>query len=343
MIPCRDRAKRFKLILVTMAASLVCLASLLSPYSLGNALYYKGKDGSSNAILDKTIQDVFGSAPDGYAEYYLRYSLEELGKTLKVNFSLTLISEAAKVPIYIAAEYLMGYGSIGASTTTLEDCGNLLGETAMWILNGAKAQDTSVIAVPTVQIIDSRLLWGWGSSDRLPKDTSYYDKEPTFWEEYRWWIIGSASLCVIETLLIVALSVQRARRKGIEVALAEKELRLREAQAIAHVGSFHWDVRSDEIIWSDELYRIYGLESGESEITYKTYLDQVHPDYREQVGRVVEHALTTRESFEHEYRIVRPTGETRWIFTHSRPIFDADGNLTGMQGVCQDITDRKRA
>src|SRR4030095_14050482 len=54
-------------------------------------------------------------------------------------------------------------------------------------------------------------------------------------------------------------------------------------------------------------------------------------------------ALRTREPFEHEYRIVRPTGESRWIFTHSRPIFDADGALTAMQGICQDITDRKLA
>jgi PAS domain S-box-containing protein len=284
------------------------------------------------------------SAPANSIILYVRYSQEELGKTLNGLNPLTLISEAAKVPVYSAAESLMGHGSIGGHTATLEDCGKVMGETAMRILNGANPQDISVVTVPTVPIIDWRQLRRWGiSKDRLPEDTIYYFKEPTFWEEYRWWVIGSASLCVIETLLIVALSVQRARRKRIEVALAEKELRLREAQAIAHVGSFHWDVSADEVVWSDELYRIYGLEPGKSDITYKTYLEHVHPDHREQVGRVVEQALTTRESFEHEYRIVRPTGEARWIFTHSRPIFDADGNLTGMQGVCQDITDRKLA
>ena len=69
--------------------------------------------------------------------------------------------------------------------------------------------------------------------------------EPTFWEEYKWWIIGFISLCATQTLLIAALSLQRARRKRTEVALAEKELRLREAQTIARLGSFHWDVSGE--------------------------------------------------------------------------------------------------
>jgi len=84
MIPRRNRAKRFKLILVTLAASLVCLASSLSPYGAGNAqepkrpkgvlaLYWKGKDSPANATLDKKIQAVLGSAPAGSTEYYAEY------------------------------------------------------------------------------------------------------------------------------------------------------------------------------------------------------------------------------------------------------------------------------
>jgi len=217
-------------------------------------------------------------------------------------------------------------------------------ETAIRIVNGARPQDIPTVLVPTVPIFDWRQLRRWGiSKDRLPKESVFLFKEPTFWEEYKWWIIGSISLCATQTLLIVALSLQRARRKRIEVALAEKELRLREAQTIAHLGSFHWDVGADAVVWSDELYRIYGIEPGESSITYKTYLEYVHPDHREQVGGAVEQALATWQPFEHEYRIVRPTGEARWIFAHIRPIFDKDGVLISMQGVCQDITDRKLA
>ncbi len=297
----------------------------------------------TNRPLDELIAEVKG-APANSIILFVRYSQQELGKTLDVLNSLTLITGAAKVPVYTAAESTLGRGSIGGHAATLEDCGRMAAETAMRIVNGVRPQDIPTVMIPTVPIFDWRQLRRWGiSKDRLPKESVFHFKEPTFWEEYKWWIIGFISLCATQTLLIAALSLQRARRKRIEVALAEKELRLREAQAIAHLGSFHWDVVADAVAWSDELYRIYGLEPGESSIRYKTYLDQVHPDHREEVSRAVEHAITTREPFEHEYRIVQPAGAERWVSAHSRPIVDANGAMIAMQGVCQDITDRKLA
>jgi PAS domain S-box-containing protein len=308
---------------------------------------FEGGSVEINSLSDLSLDELIArvkSAPERSIILYVRYSQEELGKTLNSLNSLTLIAQTARVPVYTAFESILGRGSVGGRTAPLADCGRMAGETAMRIVNGARPQDIPTVLVPTVPIFDWRQIRRWGiSNDKLPKESLFLFKEPTFWEEYKWWITGSISLCAIQTLLIAALSLQRARRKRIEVALAEKELHLREAQTIAHLGSFHWDLGADAVVWSDELYRIYGIEPGESSITYKTYLEYVHPDHREQVGLAVEQALTTREPFEHEYRIVRPTGESRWIFTHSRPIFDADGALTAMQGICQDITDRKLA
>jgi len=305
------------------------------------------KDFKLNYLTDLSLDELIASvkgAPANSIIFYVRYSQKELGKTLDTFDSLTLIAGASRVPVYTAAVAYLGRGSIGGHAASLEDCGRVAAETAMRIINGARPQDIATVLVPTVPVFDGRQLRRWGiSKDRLPEGSVFYSKEPTFWEEYKWWIIGSISLCAIQTLLIAALSLQRARRKRTEVALAEKELRFREAQAIAHLGSFHWDVGADTVVWSDELYRIYGIDPGELGITYKTYLEYVHPDHREQVGGAVEQALTIRQPFEHEYRIVRPTGESRWVFTHSRPIFDGDGILISIQGVCQDITDRKLA
>jgi PAS domain S-box-containing protein len=293
--------------------------------------------------LDELMSRV-RSAPENSIILYVRYSQEELGKTLDPVNSLTLITEAAKVPVYTAAESVLGHGSVGGYAATLENCARVMAETAMLIANGARPQDIPTVVVPTVPIFDWREFRRWRISEsQAPEKSVFYYREPTFWAEYRWRIIGVISLFVIEALMIVALLLQHARRKRIEVALAEKEQRLREAQAIAHLGSFHWRVGSEEISWSDELYRIYGLETGESRVTYKTYLEQVHPDHREQVGKAVEHALTTREPFEQELRIIRPSGEARWVVAHSRPVFDSDGALVALQGVCQDITERKLA
>src|SRR5262245_29213024 len=128
----------------------------------------------------------------------------------------------------------------------------MAGETAMRIVNGARPQDIPPVIVPTVPIFDWRQLRRWGiSKDRLPKESVFLFTEPTFWEEYKWWIIGSISLCGIQTLLIATLSLQRARRNSDGVALAGTELRLREAQTIPRLGSFRWDVGSDAVVWSD--------------------------------------------------------------------------------------------
>jgi PAS domain S-box-containing protein len=108
------------------------------------------------------------------------------------------------------------------------------------------------------------------------------------------------------------------------------------------VGSFHWDVVANIVAWSDELFRVYGFEPGESSITYETYLDRVHQDDRDQVRQAVERSFANQEPFDHEYRIVRATGETRWVFAHGRPVVDSGGKLVALQGTCQDITERKR-
>ena len=139
------------------------------------------------------------------------------------------------------------------------------------------------------------------------------------------------------------LQLQIAEYLRVERALREKEARLREGQAIAHLGSFYWDIASNSSTWSDELYRIYGLDPTGKSIPFETYLELVHPDHRKQVREVVELTLHTGEPLEHEYRLVRPTGQVRWVFARAEAVVDGNGAVIGLQGICHDITGRKRA
>ena len=139
------------------------------------------------------------------------------------------------------------------------------------------------------------------------------------------------------------LQLQIAEYLRVERALREKEARLREGQAIAHLGSFYWDIASNSSTWSDELYRIYGLDPTGKSIPFETYLELVHPDHRKQVREVVELTLRTGEPLEHEYRLVRPTGQVRWVFARAEAVVDGNGAVIGLQGICHDITGRKRA
>src|SRR4030095_10275405 len=102
------------------------------------------------------------------------------------------------------------------------------------------------------------------------------------------------------------LTVEIAARERVQGALRSSESRLLEAQALAHVGSGEWEIDTKEIRWSDEVYRIYGVEPGRFDVTYDSFIAMVHPDDRERLEDAVRAALMTGGFFEVEHRIVRP-------------------------------------
>lgn len=132
-------------------------------------------------------------------------------------------------------------------------------------------------------------------------------------------------------------------RKHAEEALMEGQKRLAEAQEIAHLGSWEWNITQNTVRWSDELYRIYGLRPGEFPATYESYIARIHPDDRARVHDAVQRAYRTQTPFEFEERVIRPSGEIRWLHSHGRVACDARGQPVRMTGTCQDITERKRA
>jgi PAS domain S-box-containing protein len=146
------------------------------------------------------------------------------------------------------------------------------------------------------------------------------------------------------------LLVVTGRSAVIEQAVADRtaELRqseflLREAQAMAQIGSWRWDVGRNALTWSEELYLIYGVSPGEFTPTYESYLAMVTPEHRDEVRRAVERALSTREPFEREYEIIRPTGQIRRVHARGAVLLGPDGAVTSVSGTCQDITERKKA
>ena len=133
-----------------------------------------------------------------------------------------------------------------------------------------------------------------------------------------------------------------ARRRADE-ALRRREHQLAEAQRIAHVGSWEWDSRTGEMAWSQEMYRIYGVEPESFAPTLEAFLAQVHPEDREDTADRVRGALEGGGTFAFEARIVRPGGEVRVLHSQGRVVTEVDGTPRGLTGTCQDITERKEA
>jgi PAS domain S-box-containing protein len=133
-----------------------------------------------------------------------------------------------------------------------------------------------------------------------------------------------------------------SERKAAEERLRRSESLLSEAQRIAQIGSWEWDVRTDSVTWSDELYRIYGLIPAEYVPSYQGYLDRIHPYDREKASVSIQQTLTTGEPFADNRRIVHPDGEILWVHATGQIERDEQGAPLRMFGTCQDITERKR-
>jgi PAS domain S-box-containing protein len=128
-----------------------------------------------------------------------------------------------------------------------------------------------------------------------------------------------------------------------EEQLARALRQLEATQQITHIGSWEWDVATNGVTWSDELYRIYGLEPRSVEITFESFLARVHPDDRERTMRSVRAALESGGAFAYPERIIRPDGTLRELETRGEALRDPSGRVTGLLGTCRDVTaERKR-
>lgn len=118
---------------------------------------------------------------------------------------------------------------------------------------------------------------------------------------------------------------------------------LAEAQSLSGVGSWEWDVGRNAITWSDEMYRLYGLEPGDGPIDFDRYQSLIHPEDRPHSRETVGESLKTGEPFTFHHRIVRPDGTERIFHARGKVILDGQKKAVRMIGTGQDVTDARRA
>ncbi|MGC9527633.1 MAG: PAS domain-containing protein, partial [Limnospira sp.] len=132
-------------------------------------------------------------------------------------------------------------------------------------------------------------------------------------------------------------------RKRTALALMREKVHLAEAQKIAHVGSWEFDVGTGEILWSEETFRIFGFDPESPAPTLAEHQQQIHPDDRFDWQTTVTKAIAQSKSYELEIRIVRPDGEQRHVLAKGNPICNPEGRVVTLFGTVLDITDRKRS
>jgi PAS domain S-box-containing protein len=131
-------------------------------------------------------------------------------------------------------------------------------------------------------------------------------------------------------------------RRQAEENLAASEGKLKEAQRLAHLGSWELDLTSNALNWSDEIYRIFEIDPNVFGATYEAFLAAIHPDDRDMVNQAYTHSLETQTPYEVEHRLLMPDGRIKFVHERCETHFDGDGKPLRSLGTVQDVTGRRR-
>lgn len=141
---------------------------------------------------------------------------------------------------------------------------------------------------------------------------------------------------------VVAVFQDISDRKAAELALQESEARLRLALEAAHMGTWHWDILTNSIMYSDQLGPVFGLPPGSYHPTYEAFLDAVHPEDREYVAQAVARTIGEGADYGIEFRVIWPDGTLHWVGNKGQVYRDETGCSVRLVGVAMDITERKQ-
>lgn len=146
-------------------------------------------------------------------------------------------------------------------------------------------------------------------------------------------------------MYVIATGIDITDRNRAEKELRESEASLRHVQEIARLGSWELDLTANRLTWSDEIYRIFGLQPQEFSATYEAFLDRVHPEDRAAVNDAYSDSLQEdRDSYEIDHRVVRKdNGEIRYVHEKCQHVRDSQGKIVRSLGMVHDITERKNA
>lgn len=141
---------------------------------------------------------------------------------------------------------------------------------------------------------------------------------------------------------VIALLRLILERKQYSRGLKETALVMLQSQELARFGNWSWDIRTDTVTWSDTLYSIYGLTAGSPPPTFLEYLNVVHPEDRQNSFKTIQDLLINCGDKTFEERMVRPSGEVRYVKTWAKLIYGESGIAEKMVGACLDITESRQ-
>ena len=190
---------------------------------------------------------------------------------------------------------------------------------------------------PPLQIEMGRQLWEqFISSGKLSGEYTLVCRDGSLRDvEYR-------AVARIRPGLHFAIFHDITHRKLAEEKLRRSETQLAEAQRLTHIGSWIWNTVTGAVEWSDEMYRIFGLEPQSVSMTYEKVIRLIHEDDRTIVETALERTKRDHRPYELALRVLRQDDTVRWVHARGQLALDNEGQAVRMFGTIQDITERKQ-
>ena len=297
-----------------------------------------------NELSFGEIQKRVAALPPASAIYFGDLVIDAQGVPYRQEEVLARLHAAANAPIFGQYDYQLGGGVIGGPLLSVHDLSRKTAEVAAQILAGASPSD---IKTPPQKLgepeFDWRELQRWGVQQaNLPPGSTIRFREPTLWEQYRWYLLAAAGFSGLEAILIVGLLLNRLWLRRAHARLRTSEEGMSLAAIAAKLRFWVWDIPRDEVRASESDWSSGNWYSAQP-VQFDHFIDAVHADDRESLRQAVRRALEGDGQYETEYRVMSQDSTVRWIAARGRIEFDYYGKPRQLRGISIDITERRRA
>ena len=290
--------------------------------------------------LDELSERVSSLSTDT-AILFTTYDRDKNGKKQEAMDVGVRLAINANAPVFSFHEVLLGTGIIGGHVTSAESYAKNTAEVALRLLKGEQPAAISPNEQITFDVYDWRALKRWNiSEDRLPPGSQVRYKTVTLWETYKVHIIIGITVICLESILIFALFSSFLRGKRIRATLQESEKRYRTLQENVPIGIYRTSNDGKLISVNPAAFKMFGLNDEEDLQSFRVLDFYKNPETRFDV-------LSTLETegeithFEAEFR--RKDGSSFWGNLSAKQVTDEDGNFMFIDGVVQDVSERKQA